>query len=192
MGGNDSAYNRNKIAAERTAELDRLEKADPAGYVHMSRIYEGLGHWMNKKDAEALPWMAGFERNPWPNKVVWQQDDVVHRRFYWLEIPLDTVITDRAKIAATVTGQAITLEGDVPASVHVRLSDRLLDLDQPLTVTVNGREAFSGKVLRNAVAMVVSLAERVDMSSAATATVTINVERMTNSSVTEPADNTAL
>jgi hypothetical protein len=32
--------------------------ADPEGYPHRVTIYEGLGHWMDRRDAEALPWMA--------------------------------------------------------------------------------------------------------------------------------------
>src|SRR5690606_16640843 len=76
MGAKDAAYDRNKIAAERAAELDKLEQADPGGYIHMSRIYEGLGHWMERKDAEALPWLEKFRRDPWPEKIVWLQDDV--------------------------------------------------------------------------------------------------------------------
>ncbi|MCZ7635845.1 MAG: alpha/beta hydrolase [Verrucomicrobia bacterium] len=102
MGGNDAAYNRNQVATERAAELDRLAAADPGGYVHLARIYEGLGHWMNKQDAEALPWMAQFRRQPWPDKVVWQQDDVVHRRFYWLQLPEDLVIPDRQQFTAAL------------------------------------------------------------------------------------------
>ncbi|MHA6723478.1 hypothetical protein [Sphingomonas sp. RS2018] len=58
QGGADAAYRRNAIAVEKTAELDRLHAADPDGYVHMSRIYPGLPHWMARKDAETLPWMA--------------------------------------------------------------------------------------------------------------------------------------
>src|SRR5688572_18956710 len=92
VGGNDTAYNRNTVVEERSAELGRLAQADPGGYVHLARIYEGVGHWMNKKDAEAVPWMTQFKRNPWPRKLVWMQDDVVHRRFYWLQIPENALI----------------------------------------------------------------------------------------------------
>ena len=171
MGGDDAAYNRNKIAADRTAELDRLEAADPGGYVHMSRIYPGLGHWMNKKDAEAVPWMAGFTRNPWPTKVVWFQDDIIHRRFYWLQVPENVELKEKQQIVATVKDGTITLEGDVPPQLHLRLSDRLLDLDQPVTVRVNGREVFHGQATRRAADILASLEERADASSAATATV---------------------
>lgn len=169
MGANDAAYNRNRVATERSAELARLHTADPDGYTHLSRIYEGLGHWMNGKDAEALPWMAAFERNPWPNRVVWQQDDVVHRRFYWLQIPDDVPIQDRQTLIATVRGQTVDLEGDLYPKLCLRLSDHLLDLDQPIRVLANGRELFAGRVPRHAAAIQTSLIERADPPAAATA-----------------------
>ena len=171
MGGADDAYDRNRIAAEKTAELDRLQAADPGGYIHMSRIYPGLPHWMNRKDAEALPWMAGFTRNPWPRRVVWVQDDVTHGRFYWLQIPDMAQAKAGDTMTATVEGQTITLAGTVPAGTALHLSDRLVDLDRPVRVVVNGRTAYSGRVARTAQAMQQSLLERADPTAVATAVV---------------------
>lgn len=169
MGAADAAYDRNKIAADKTAELDRLHAADPAGYVHMSRIYPGLPHWMNRKDAEALPWMAGFTRDPWPKRIVWLQDDVTHDRFYWLHIPDAAAAKAGDTITASVEGQTITLTGTVPAGTTLRLSDHLLNLDRPVKVIVNGRTAYSGKVARTGLAIEQSMRERADLTSAATA-----------------------
>ncbi len=169
MGGADAAYDRNRIAADKTAELDRLHAADPDGYVHMSRIYPGLPHWMNRKDAEALPWMAGFTRNPWPKRIVWLQDDVTHDRFYWLHSPDAAAAKAGDTITASVEGQTITLTGTVPAGTTLRLSDQLLNLDKPVKVIVNGRTAYSGKVARTGLAIEQSLQERADLPSAATA-----------------------
>jgi pimeloyl-ACP methyl ester carboxylesterase len=76
VGANDSAYKRNTIVAQRASDLAELQKADPEGYPHLARIYPDTGHWMNRNDAEALPWMAKHTRNPWPEKVVWVQDEV--------------------------------------------------------------------------------------------------------------------
>jgi poly(3-hydroxybutyrate) depolymerase len=173
MGAKDAAYDRNKIALQKSAELATLEKADPGGYVHMSRIYEGLGHWMNRKDAEALPWMAKFHRNPWPAKVVWYQDDVIHRRFYWLRIPEKAEIKAGGRIDATVDGQTIRLEGDVPAGTGLGLSDKLLDLDREIEVMVNQKPVFNGKVPRTIAAIRASLAERADPKAVATALLTL-------------------
>lgn len=169
MGGNDAAYDRNKIAAERGAKLAEMAKADPGGYVHLTRIYEGLGHWMNLKDAEAVPWMAKFTRQTWPKKLVWLQDDVTHERFYWLTLPDKAAAKAGQKIVATVEGQTIQLTGEVPAKTALRLSDALIDLDQPVTVIVNGTQVHSAKVARTAAAIQTSLAERLDAPAAATA-----------------------
>lgn len=169
MGGNDGAYDRNKVAAERTAELDRLEQADPGGYVHMARMYEGLGHWMDGRDAEALPWMAKYRRTPWPKKIVWVQDDVIHERFYWLNIPDKAAAREGQKIMATVDGQTIRLTGEIPKGMTLLLSDALLDLDEPVSVVVNEKLVSTAKLPRTAATIRQCLEERLDLPAAATA-----------------------
>ncbi|WP_051272953.1 hypothetical protein [Sphingomonas phyllosphaerae] len=173
MGGADAAYDRNKLAGEKAAELDRLAAADPGGYVHMARIYPGLPHWMDRKDAEGVPWMATFTRNPWPTRVVWVQDDVPNDRFYWLQIRDAAATTRGDTIVARVDGQTITLTGTVPAGTTLRLSDRLLNLDRAVRVIVNGRTMHDAKVPRTAAAIERSLRERFDPDSAATATLSL-------------------
>lgn len=172
VGGADAAYDRNKIVKQRAESLDQLAKDDPGGYIHFFRSYEGLPHWMNGKDAEAVPWMATFTRNPWPKKIVWTQDDVTHDRFYWLEIPKGTART-AAKILASVSGQDIKLTGDVPPGTTVWLSDALLDLDQPVRISVNGKTASEGKVLRSAQAIQAAIQARPDATASPTARVVL-------------------
>ncbi len=175
VGGNDSAYNRNKVVADKAAELDALEKADPGGYPHLVRVYPGLPHWMNRQDAEALPWMARHIRNPWPRKVVWVQASVTHTRFYWLAVPAPEAKPKR-QIMAEADGQTIHLTGDPPQGIVLRLSDRLVNLDEPVRVLVADREVFRGKVVRQTDAIRTSLLERADPASAAFATLTLHWE----------------
>jgi pimeloyl-ACP methyl ester carboxylesterase len=172
MGANDHAYDRNKIAAQKVRELDELAQKDPGAYPHMSRIYEGLGHWMDRKDAEALPWMAGFKRQTWPKKIIWFQDDVVHQSFYWLSIP-ESAAKPGKQITATVNKQQITITGDVPSGMTLRLSDQLLNLDLPVTIIVNDSKPLQIQAKRTAKALLESLEERADIPAAASATVVI-------------------
>lgn len=165
MGGADSAYDRNKIAAQKTEEIKKLQAADPDGYIHMSRIYEGMPHWMNLRDAESVPWMANFTRRTWPDKLVWLQDDVTHDRFYWLELPEGTAKQGQ-RIVATVKGQRITLKGDVPAGIRLLLNDALLDLDQPIEVTVNDQAIRTFEPKRTAEAIRSTLTKRLDPAAA--------------------------
>lgn len=170
VGGADAAYDRNKIVKQRAEALDQLAKDDPGAYVHFFRSYDGLPHWMNGKDAEAVPWMATFTRNPWPKKIVWLQDDVTHDRFYWLEIPKGSAKA-AAKIVATVDGQDIKLTGDVPPGTTVWLSDALVDLDQPVKISVNGKVASEGKVQRTETAIATCLQARPESSACPTGSV---------------------
>jgi hypothetical protein len=89
VGGLDSGYKRNEVAAEWGQKLDELRQNDPDGYSHLVKIYPDKPHWMDREDAAALPWMAKLVRNPVPNRLIWKQDDVTHRRFYWLAVDKD-------------------------------------------------------------------------------------------------------
>lgn len=169
MGGNDAAYDRNRIAREKADELDKLAAADPGAYIHMARIYPGLGHWMNLKDAEAVPWMAGFRRQTWPAKIIWKQDDITHDRFYWLKIPDRTQAKAGQRITARVDGRRILIDGDVPLGTEVRLSDELLDLDQEIQWEIHGRTLTPGRVFRTAESIRRTLEERLDPAAAASA-----------------------
>lgn len=170
MGAEDHAVNRAKVAAEKSAALLELRNADPGGYVHLSKIYPDLGHWMNRKDAEGVPWMAQYTRKPWPGKVVWYQDDVTHERFYWLRVPKEAAVKDR-QIVAEVKGQEIVLKGDVPPGIELLLSDEWINLDEPFHVVVNGvRVTQNGaRAKRDLRVIRKSLAERLDPAATASA-----------------------
>ena len=173
VGGEDRAFNRNTVVAERGAELGRLRKEDPAGYENFVRVYDGLPHWMNRKDAEALPWMAGKTRQTWPQKLVWLQTSTPRDRFYWLKVPAGEAKPGR-RIDAEIKDRTIALSGDVPQGIMVRLHDKLLSLDEPLTITVGDRKVFHGKVKRTATAVRDTLDERADPDAAATAQLVLN------------------
>lgn len=191
MGGDDAAYDRNAIAHQWKEKLAALREADPGGYPHEVKIYEGMGHWMQRKDAEILPWMASHTRNPWPTKIVWHQDDVTHDRFYWLALEPNadgsSPATPRTTIEATVEAQTIRLTTpDHLTSIRIRLRDELIDLDEAVTVVVNGEQVFEGVVPRTQAAIDRSLQERLDPRSAATAELVVRWTRAAT-----PASSTA-
>ncbi len=161
VGAKDAAYRRNEIGQEWGEKLQSLRQSDPEGYEHFVRIREGKGHWMDLEDAEALPWMAKFRRNPWPEKVVWKQDDVVRNQFYWLEVD-PAKIESRALVRATRQGQRIDLETEGVREVSLLLRDEFIDLDQPVVVYWAGKKVFEGKVPRTAMVQGETLSRRGD------------------------------
>lgn len=171
-GALDRAYKRNEVCAQRMEEIAELAEADSGGYPHMTRLYENTGHWMNLKDAEALPWMAGFSRHTWPEKIVWYQDDVTHDRFYWIQLP-EGAAQKGQRIDAAVEGQTITLKGDIPSGTRLLLHDDLIDLDQPVKVSANDGEPTTYHPKRSAAVIRQALQKRLDPSAAPTARIII-------------------
>ena len=167
MGGADTAYNRNVIVREFSAKMDLLQADDPTGYFHRLTVFPGLPHSMQNREAEMIPRMAPLKRVNWPQRVVWKQDDVTHTRFYWLERPAD-LVKPYEIYAAHIDGQTITMETPSTGNLTLRLSDQLLDLDQPLCVVAGGKTVFHGKVARSFAAIEQSLREREDPESIAT------------------------
>lgn len=161
VGAEDTAYRRNEIGREWGEQLQKLRESDREGYEHFVRIREGKGHWMDLEDAEALPWMAKFRRNPWPETIVWKQDDVVRNQFYWLEVD-PSKIEGGSLLRATRRGQRIDLETTGVREVRLLLRDEFIDLEQPVEVYWSGKQVFAGKVPRTAVVQSETLGRRGD------------------------------
>jgi len=174
MGANDAAYNRNRLAAEWSEKLNALQAADPDGYQHTVTIHEGMGHWMNLQDSVAVPWMAKFRRNVWPQKIVWVQDDVLHSHFYWLKVAADSAKAGDETIA-TSDANTLRIEKSSAKQLTIRLSDHLLDLDLPVTVIRPDARESQHSVSRTIGSMAASLAERHDAPGISTATISIDV-----------------
>ncbi|MSR31015.1 MAG: alpha/beta hydrolase [Gemmataceae bacterium] len=162
VGANDAAYSRNKVGKEYGEQLEKMHKDDPQGYPHLVKIREGMGHWMNGQDKDALPWMTQFTRNPAPEKVVWMQTGIPHDRSYWLAVPNGQAKTG-SLVVASRKGQAIEISQFQGVSkLLLRLNDTMADLDKEITVACKGKELFRGKAPRTVSNMVKTLAGRGD------------------------------
>jgi poly(3-hydroxybutyrate) depolymerase len=170
VGGRDAAYKRNKVAREWAEKLDKLQKGDPKGYVHWAPLYESYGHWLKRKDAAAIPWMAKYTRNPLPGTIVWRQDS--HQRFYWLATSKPQPGT---VVRAELKAQTITLESTGATQLIIRLNDQMLDLDKPVTVKSGDKKLHNARVIRSIKTLAKTLAQRGDPKSTFSAEITVTM-----------------
>jgi poly(3-hydroxybutyrate) depolymerase len=181
MGGKDSAYKRNEIAAEWKEKLAQLQTNDSEGYVHKVVIYPEYGHWMQRKDAVAVEWMSEFTRNPLPPKVVWHQTGVTHSRFYWLAADEANQVPN-AKMIVSRDGNQFTIESAEKVSeVIIRLNDEMVDFSAPVTVQFGDRNYKFENLKRSRALIEQTLQERTDPNAIFSAEIRVPVDaRPTN------------
>ena len=144
-GALDDAYNRNKECEARIKEMDELQAKDPEGYIHSGHIVAGKPHWMDGEDRAAVPWMAKYTRNPYPNKVVWVQGDVNKEYFYWLGVPVKEA-KKGSVLYADIDGNTVTIGDCDYSSVRIYLNEKMVDLSKPVKVVHKGKTLFEGKL----------------------------------------------
>ena len=162
-GSEDEDYDRNLRCAERIEEMKALHEADPEGYIYDGQIVPGKGHWMDLEDEAAVPWMAQYKRNPYPKRVVWQQEEVLQNSFYWITAPADELQRGK-KVIADIVGNTIDISQCDYSCLTLSLCDQMLDLDKPVKVTFKGRTLFEGMIERQLSTLRSTLYERNDPS----------------------------
>lgn len=175
-GERDTMYGRIDLARQTHAFLEKLKLSDTSGYDHLLNIQAGRGHSIDYAPGPA--WLATKRRDNRPAKVCWFNFELDGERrvdFSWLSLEKtpehdvlivaeadrahNTVtvsalgnppgVADEKPVHATSTPEPVT--GRVPYAgntLTLHLDDRLLDLDKPVTVILNGRRVFSGRVER--------------------------------------------
>lgn len=174
-GEHDAAYNRNTLAAQRGLQMDSLQQHDPLGYVHQTHIIKGAGHWMNRVDSAAVPWMTKFRRNPYPKKLVWQQAEVVKPYFYWLGVP-PAELAPGKMLRAYIQGNCVHITQCDYTTLTLYLNDELVDLDKFVTVKYGKRVLFKGRLKRKESTMRQTLFERNDWSYMFPTSVTVTMK----------------
>jgi hypothetical protein len=164
----------NKLAALTWAQsLEQCSKEHFSGGYH---YWMKIGN-VEEQRQDALAWMNKYTRNPWPTRIVWyHQGYISQKRFYWLALPFPEQIKKGETIVAEVRYRKNIYLEQIPEDIKaltIRLSDTLVNLDQPVTVNVNREttttKIFHGIVPRTRAAIDQSIEERADPMSAATA-----------------------
>ena len=174
IGENDTMFDRVGLARRMGDSLTDLHLKDPGGYDFLVNIQKGRGHGIDY--APGPQWIASKTRNPWPDRVVWTVrpfDRSVALQNYWLALPAapDTM---PLRLSAAIKNNTVTLSAEtdspggtsrLPASsgrILIRLNDHLADLDQPVTVILNGKPRPPVTVQRSLATMALTMAERGD------------------------------
>lgn len=174
-GAIDRGFYRNKLTQYTKDEFERLQKLYPEGFIHRIELIPGMGHgidyrpttpWLKQYTRNPYPksvsWenfeMDGIYRDGFYNLFVKERsnDDTKSRSYYELDI-VDNKIILKADV---VTYKAMeidpqwgielkcekTYQPATKGKIIIYLCDKLVKLDQEVTLIVNGKEIFKGIV----------------------------------------------
>ena len=177
IGTADRDFQRYPLARAFATAVRSLGEQNGTGYRFEFKEHAGKGHMIDDRDTPA--WLAGFRREPLPERIVWHQP--------LLPVPLGTADTPRILersylFHAYLRRRCYWLRNDSPAAFqrldvsragnefridtasHMQrltllLDDRLVDLDEPVRVLAGKRELVAARVPRTVTALVASLVE---------------------------------
>ena len=186
IGEKDTMFDRINLAKKLHASLGSLKAKDPKGYENVLAIQKGRGHGIDYSLSPS--WLEPHIRNPFPERVVWRcyaKDGIYRDHFYWVSLTekpksgeFEIVATlDKSANKVLVTAEEVQgrtgKEGEVvlrqpltSSHVIVSLNDHMLDLDRPVTIELNGKTVFHGKVKRSRITMMQNLVKRGDINYA--------------------------
>jgi poly(3-hydroxybutyrate) depolymerase len=144
------------------------------GYPHCYDEEADKGHeGFLDKYPQVLKWLGERPRPAFPKEVI----RLAHagivlpgKRFYWLEAD-----THQAALLARVDGNTIDVQAARVRRLAFHLSDRLLDLGNPVVIRINGKVVHDRTVERSLVVAVEDAAALNDPERFATARLTVDV-----------------
>ena len=120
--------------------------------------------------------MAFWVKQSVPEKIAWVQFGVKHDRFYWLAVDEENQVAD-TKVVARREGQNISIESaEGIGKLKIRFNDEMVDLDQSVTISMDGKQLFSGKLERNIKTLAATMLDRGDPKAVYSAEVEVALD----------------
>ncbi len=146
-------------------ELGELRAEHPDGYDHVYVEGKGVSHAFppGADPSTIIDWMTRHRRQPYPKKVVWEPGNPEKRTFAFLRMAAPFPSRSRnTRVVAKIDGNAVEVTGTMTRGLSIRLADEMFDAARPVTVTLNGKQVFSGPVSRDPATLLESILTDID------------------------------
>jgi hypothetical protein len=107
-----------------------------------------------------VEWVIERRRDPAPKAVAWEPTRPFVKHFHWLRVERPAMFQ---RLEARIDGNTIEVATRrLPDGFSLLLNDRLVDLGRPVTVNVDGAQAFHGLVQPSISAILDSIDDKLD------------------------------
>ena len=152
--------NRVPPASDRkAAEVLKELKAKYGPYEYVYKEYNGIGHGLPPGGmGPIIKWLFKHKRDPYPKMIVWEPSRDYKSLFWWIKnrggISQIVAKYDKSKNEITIDGPS--------SGFSIYLNDKMMDLNKPIRVLINGKEAYNDYANFSAAAMLDSIADKRD------------------------------
>ncbi|MFI3314248.1 MAG: hypothetical protein R3Y04_01090 [Rikenellaceae bacterium] len=203
-GGDDTGYGRNELTQITKNEFQKFQDQNPGEFDHRIELIPGKGHSIDYSPTTI--WLKEKTRNPYPTHFIWENfemDGIYRDGFYNLYVVERSNDNEESRARYTFNSEnnIINLDVDLvtyevternkwgietlynktykPATkgkVIIYLNSELVDLSKKITININGKTKFSGKVKPTLEAMVNSCAAYYDPERVYPVAIELDVE----------------
>ena len=172
-GDKDYMFYRHLLTKTTGEKLDSMQRIYPNEYKHRVELIPDKGHSIDY--TPTTPWLAQHKRNAQPRHFIWENlemDGLKRNAFYNLQVlKEDNAFRTQYEFTANADnsidlkvdavkynttwkdprwGIDMLFSKDLTPAQHghlrIFLSDQLVDLNQKVTIRINGKEVFNGKI----------------------------------------------
>ncbi|MBW2263954.1 MAG: hypothetical protein JRG91_18490, partial [Deltaproteobacteria bacterium] len=136
---------------------------DSLGYDFVWDALAGVGHSFPQAQwTSAMSWLSEHSRDPYPPDVLYNMawhassyyenlfmNNTLNTNVFWVRIDSRISSTEAGRVDASIDGQTISATTENIVQLSVYLADELIDLDSPVTITINGSTWYEGLVERS-------------------------------------------
>jgi predicted peptidase len=156
IGDKDTAYGRFERCEKFNAAVQKLKDENKGEFPVDMQLMKGFGHGL--PDHDKIKDMYPAIRNPVPRRLSWDLTDSVVSNFFWLSVPEPG---GNRSLDATISDKAIEIKTRNVKEFELLLDGRLVKLDRPQRVVVDGK-AQEVKLTPRLATLCQSLLERGD------------------------------
>jgi transglutaminase superfamily protein len=169
IGEKDTAYGRRERCEKFAAEIEQLRKDNPGDYPVAMEFQKGFGHG-GLPDRDKIKDMYNHTRNPAPKRLTWDLTDAHLKDFFWLSV--DNPAKGQS-IDVKIDSNKATVRTEKISAFSLWLDRRLVNLAEPVNVTVNGK-ASSFKLTPTLATLCESIQRRGDVNLAASCKIDVS------------------
>lgn len=137
VGELDTSYGRMERCKQFAASMLELAAANPGLYPARTEIIAGNGHG-GLPDRDLLVRQLPLRRELLPKTVIWEPSGADVGEQYWVSIDAPA---DGQRVEARIDGQRLELKTTAVKGLSLWLDERLVDLNKPLKLVVDGVES---------------------------------------------------